>query len=65
MVAIRRMINAALDEEWIGADPAHAMKWRPDYIGRRSWTDEEMERFEKRWPIGLNPRLLNAIALWL
>ncbi|WP_062235790.1 tyrosine-type recombinase/integrase [Aureimonas sp. N4] len=65
MVAIRRMMTVALDEEWIDFDPTLAMKWRPEYKGRRAWTDEEMEKFEKRWPIGSNPRLVYAIALWL
>lgn len=65
MVAIRRMLTAALDEEWIEFDPTSAMKWRPEYIGRRSWTDDEMLRFEARWPIGSNPRLVYAVALWL
>ena len=65
MVAIRRMLNVALDEEWIEADPTHAMKWRPEYGGRRAWTDGEMNQFEARWPIGSNPRLVYAIALWL
>lgn len=65
MVAIRRMLAVALDEEWIEADPTGGMKWRPEYGGRRAWTDGEMERFEERWPIGSNPRLVYAVALWL
>ena len=65
MVAIRRMLTAALDEEWIEFDPTSGMKWRPEYGGRRSWTDDEMTKFEERWPIGSNPRLVYAVALWL
>ena len=65
MVAIRRMLSAALDQEWIEIDPTTAMKWRPKYVGWRAWTDDELALFEKRWPIGSNPRLVYAIALWL
>lgn len=66
LTVIRKMIEAALDEEWIEADPTHKIKYRPDRIkGWRSWTDEERAKFEKRWPVGTTPRLIYEIAFWL
>lgn len=63
---IRKMIEAALDEEWIEADPTHRIKYRPERItGWRPWTDEEHAKFEDRWQPGETPRLVYEIALWL
>ncbi|MGP2493331.1 tyrosine-type recombinase/integrase [Mesorhizobium sp. PUT5] len=65
LVAIRKMIYAALDEEWIDVDPSYKLKWRPEYVGWKAWTPEAMEAFERRWPVGTTPRLTYALALWL
>lgn len=65
MTAIRRMLNAALDEEWIEFDPTLKMKWRPEYVGWRAWTDDEIEKFEDRWPVGTTARTVFALAVWL
>lgn len=62
---LRKMIFIALDEEWIDYDPTYKVKWRPRSKGWRAWTDEECEKFERRWPIGTTPRLAYALALWL
>lgn len=63
---IRKMIEAALDEEWIEADPTHKLKYRPERIkGHRPWTDEERSAYEMRWAPGSTPRLVYEIALWL
>ncbi|MEP0518519.1 MAG: site-specific integrase [Hyphomicrobiales bacterium] len=64
MVAIRRLIDAALDEEWIEADPTYKIKWNPKTKGHRAWTMNERRTFEERWPIGTTPRLVYSIALW-
>jgi integrase len=65
MTAIRRMINAAMDEEWIEFDPTLKMNWRPPTTGFRAWTDHEIEAFETRWAPGTNARLVFALAVWL
>lgn len=65
LTAIRKMINVALDEEWIEVDPSYKMNWRPEYIGWKAWTDEAMVKFEARWPVGTTPRLVYSLALWL
>ncbi|MBY5898043.1 phage integrase family protein [Rhizobium leguminosarum] len=65
LVAIRKMIYVALDEEWIEADPTYKLSYRPEYKGRRGWTEGERAQFEKRWPIGTAPRTCYGLALWL
>lgn len=65
LVVIRKMVTAALDEEWIENDPTHRFSYRPAYGGWRAWTQEERDKFENRWPIGTTPRLCYALALWL
>lgn len=65
LVAIRKMIIIALDEEWIDNDPSARISWRPAYGGWRAWTPDEMKRFCERWPVGTTPRLVFSIALWL
>ncbi|MBY5733537.1 tyrosine-type recombinase/integrase [Rhizobium leguminosarum] len=65
LVAIRKMIYVALDEEWIEADPTYKLSYRPEYKGWRAWTEAERAQFEKRWPIGTAPRTCYGLALWL
>lgn len=62
---IRKMIVAALDEEWIEVDPTHKVEWSPGYNEWRAWTDAERDAFERRWPVGTTARAVYAIALWL
>jgi len=63
---LRKMIEAALDEEWIEFDVTQRIRYRPERIrGWRPWTDEERQGFEERWPPGTTPRLVYEIALWL
>lgn len=62
---IRKMVSAAMDEEWIDVDPTYGVTFQPEYKGWRAWTRDEMDKFEKRWPIGTTPRLAFALALWL
>ena len=65
LVAIRKMIAVALDEEWLEVDPSYGLKFRPDYIGWRAWTADEREKFEAFYPIGTTPRTCYTLALWL
>lgn len=65
LVAIRKMIHAALDQEWIETDPTWKLSYSPAYKGWRAWTDDERALFEARWPIGSTPRTAYALALWL
>jgi integrase len=65
LVAIRKMIAVALDEEWIEIDPSYKLSYRPDYKGWRAWTADEREKFEAHYAIGTTPRTCYSIALWL
>ena len=65
IVAIRKIITVALDEEWIEVDPTYKLSYRPEYGGWRAWTDGERDKFEARWAIGTTPRTCYALALWL
>jgi len=65
LTTIRKMIEAAIDDEWIDSDPSHKLHWRPAYKGWKAWPIEMLQRFEAHWPIGSKPRLVYALALWL
>lgn len=65
LVALRKMIAVALDEEWIDTDPTYKLSYTPDYKGWRAWTEKERETFEAKYPIGTTPRTCYALALWL
>lgn len=64
LVVIRKMITAALDQEWIETDPTYGLKYRPKYKGHRAWTWTELEAFERHWPVGSTPRLVYTLAFW-
>jgi integrase len=63
---LRKMIEAALDEEWIEADPTHKIKYRPERIaGWRPWTPAERDQYRAHWPLGTTARLVYELAFWL
>lgn len=65
LVAIRKMIYVALDQEWIDNDPTYKLSYRPEYKGWRAWTADERLTFEARWPLGSAARTAYGLALWL
>ena len=65
LTAIRKMIIAAMDEDWIEHDPSARIKWRPAYKGWRAWAPGELAQFIERWPSGTTPHLVFVTALWL
>ena len=65
LVAIRKIVRAAIDEDWIEHDPTTYIRWHPSYKGWRSWTRDEIEIFIHRWEPGTTPRTIFSIALWL
>jgi integrase len=64
LVVLRKMILAALDEEWIEVDPTHRIKYRPESGGHRAWTDDERAAYEARWPLGSLARTAYACVLY-
>jgi hypothetical protein len=61
---IRKLIGVGLDQEWIEADPAYRLAYRPEYGGWKAWPNDMLDRFEARWPIGSTPRLVYSLALY-
>lgn len=62
---IRKMIRAALDEEWIEHDVSASLTYRPPTKGFRAWTEDELAKFEARWLPGTAARTAFALAQWL
>lgn len=65
LVAIRKIVRAAIDEDWIEHDPTTHIRWHPPIEGWRSWTRDEIDAFCSRWEPGTSARTLFSIALWL
>ena len=58
---IRILMRFAIDEEWRKDDPTLGIKMiRIKGDGFHCWTEEEIDAFECRWPIGTRERL----AIW-
>ena len=60
---LRVLIRHAIGKGWLTQDPSASIK-RPKTKELRSWTDDELATFEKRWPIGTKQRLAFALHLY-
>jgi len=60
---LRVLIRHAINLGWLKHDPSLGIK-RPKTDGVRSWTDAEIEIFEKRWPLASKQRLAFALMLY-
>jgi integrase len=60
---LRVLIRYAIDIGWLKHDPSLGIK-RPKTQEIRSWTDPEIETFEKQWQIGTKQRLAFALLLY-
>lgn len=60
---LRTLVRFGLDIGWIREDPTHRVR---GYRGRElhTWTEDEIEQFEARWPSGSKQRLAFAILLY-
>jgi integrase len=61
---LRVLIRHAIEIGWLRHDPSLGIK-RPKVGEIRSWTDDEIARFERRWPKGTRERLAFALMLYL
>jgi hypothetical protein len=52
---LRILIRHAINIRWLKHDPSLGIK-RPKIKKIRSWTDDEIEQFKKRWPLGTKQR---------
>lgn len=59
---LRVLIRHAIDIGWLKHDPSLGIK-RPKIQRIRSWTEDEIETYRKRWPLGTKQRL--AFELFL
>ena len=59
---LRILIRHAIDLGWLDHDPSLGIK-RPKTQEIRSWSEAEIEKFEKHWPIGTKQRLAFALML--
>jgi integrase len=60
---LRVLIRHAVDIGWLKHDPSLGIR-RPKTEEIRSWTDDEIEIFEERWPIDTKQRLAFALLLY-
>jgi integrase len=60
---LRVLIRHAIEVGWLTHDPSLGIR-RPKTQEIRSWSDAEIEAFEKGWPIGTKQRLAFAILLY-
>ena len=59
---LRVLIRHAINIGWLQHDPSDGIK-RPKIDRIRSWTEQEIEKYRERWPIGTKQRL--AFELFL
>jgi integrase len=63
--AMRGLFQWALEAEHINVDPTDGVRGFPSKTdGFHTWTEEEIVRFETRWPIGTRERLALAVLLY-
>jgi enterobacteria phage integrase len=60
---LRVLVRHAIEIDWLKHDPTLAIK-RPKIQQVRSWTDDEIAAFERRWPIGTKQRTAFALMLY-
>jgi integrase len=62
---MRGLFRWALESGFVDSDPTEGVKGStPRTKGFHAWSEEEIERFEARWPIGTRERLALAIMLY-
>lgn len=62
---LRLVLQFAVEDGWIKANPARdvrGIKVRSE--GFRTWSEEEIQAFERRWPVGTRQRLALALLLY-
>jgi integrase len=64
--AVRGLFRWAVDAGHVKTDPASGVKnpARPKTAGFPVWTEDDVERYEKRWPIGTKERVWLAVLLY-
>lgn len=60
---IRALMGWAILNDWRHDDPTLKIKKFKEGT-HHTWTDEELEQFERRWPLGTRERTIYALALY-
>lgn len=62
---MRGLFDWAVEADFMKENPTQGVKIsRPPTDGFHVWTDDECERFEKRWPLGTRERLAYDVILY-
>lgn len=61
---LRQLLDFAIEEELIESNPARFVKKFREGPGHEAWPEEEIARFEKRWPTGTKERLAFDLFLY-
>lgn len=65
MKALRGLFRRAAENSFVEKDPTESVRAHlPRTEGFHVWTDDEIARFEDRWPVGTRERLALAILLY-
>jgi integrase len=65
LITIREFAKWAVTQELLAADPTAGIVLRlPKSEGHATWTEEQIEQFEARWPIGTRERLLFDLLIY-
>lgn len=62
---MRTLMRFAIDENWRSDDPTFGIrKMKIKNGGFRAWTDEDITKFEAKWPVGSRERLALSLLLY-
>lgn len=65
--AMRGLFAWAVEHEHVAVDPTKGvalLSGRNDAVGFHTWTEDELARFESRWPLGTRERLAFDVLLY-
>lgn len=61
---LRQLLDFAIDEELIDSNPARLVKKFREGPGHEPWPEDEISKFESRWPVGTKERLAFDLFLF-
>lgn len=65
IMTMRHLFKWAVDNSFVGSDPtAGVVAKAPKTEGHPVWTEEDIEAFERRWPVGTRQRVAFDILLY-
>jgi integrase len=61
---IRILMRFGIERGWRQDDPAVGIRRYPAGRGHHTWTEDEIRRFEQRWPLATRERLAFDLILY-